>query len=188
MATLLALPDNASEQSLRAELQQHGLAVPDERWNQLGRLAGQGIDTREELLIIRDEAIGPRLAAVETEVLAWRPLVGKVRSYLALERAMENYGRGDVDAAILTLRRDESSEPAQGKAAAMVHAALSYFLHTKWQLLETRQGDGQVNTLLLDDARLEARAALEAQPEFQLPTFLVQSTNFKDFFDSCRSM
>lgn len=188
IASLLALSEDASEQSLRAELQQNGLAVPDERWNHLGRLAGQGVDTREELLIIRDEAIGPRLVAVETEMMAWRPLVGKVRSYLALERAMQNYSQGDVDAAILTLRRDESSEPAQGKAGAMVHAALSYFLHTKWQLTETRPGDGQVSTMLLDDARLEARTALEAQPEFQLPTFLVQSTNFRDFFDSCRSM
>lgn len=188
IASLLVLPDDASEQSLRAELQQHGFGVSDERWNQLGRLTGQGVDTREELLIIRDEAIGPRLAAVETEVMTWRPLVAKVRSYLVLERAMQNYGQGDVDAAILTLRREESSESAQGKAAAMVHATLSYFLHTKWQLLETKPGDGQVSTMLLDDARLEARTALEAQPEFQLPTFLVQSTNFREFFDSCRSM
>ena len=184
--SLLALPEGASEQSLRKALQESGLAVPDERWGQLGRLAGD--DSREELLIIRDEAIGPRLAAAEAELMLWRPLVGKVRSYLALDRAMQSYNRGDLDRAILALRRDESSEPAEGKAGAMMHAALSYFLHTKWQLIETRASDGRVSTLLLDDARLEAHAALEAQPEFQLPAFLVQSTNFRDFFDSCRSM
>jgi len=186
MESLLALPEGTSEQSLRTSLQETGLAVPDERWDQLGRLAVD--DSREELLIIRDEAIGPRLAAAETELMVWRPLVGKVRSYLALDQAMQSYSRGDLDTAILALRRGESSEPEQGKAAAMIHAALSYFLHTKWQLVETRQGDGRVSTFLLDDARLEARAALEVQPEFQLPTFLVQSTDFKEFFDSCRSM
>jgi len=186
IAPLVTLPEGASDQSLRAALQENGLVVPDQRWDQLERLGRD--DSREELLIIRDEAIGPRLAAAEAALMIWRPRVGKVRSYLALDRAMQSYNSGDLDTAILALRQGESSEPEQGKAAAIMHAALSYFLHTKWQLLETSQSDGQVSTLLLDDARLEARAAIDAEPEFQLPTFLVQSSRFSDFFDSCRSM
>ena len=183
---LLALPDSFTNEALRGALDALAVTVPPERWTRLGELSG--VEAPEGRAMVRDEALRAQLASAAEALRAWRPLVDKLGPYLALDRAIEDYNRGDLDAAILALRRGAAQEQAQGKAAAMMHATLSFLLFTKSQLLGQTKAGERVHELLLEDARLQAVAAVRASPEFRLPAFLARGARFEDFFESCRSM
>ena len=179
---LLQSSDVADEASLRQQLGGAGLAIPDERWEQVRGL-GEG-DFGEGLMAIRDEAVhGSLLDAVEV-MSRHRPLVDKLGSYVALNGAFQRYAAGDLDGAIASLRSfgDEAAR-APDRGAAVRHAALAYFLHTKSMMLGARDGTEQVATMLLADAELEVRHSLRFQQGFELPALLRRGVAFTEFFE-----
>lgn len=179
---LLQFSDVADEAGLREQLGAAGLAVPSGRWEEVRNL-GEG-DFGEGLLAIRDEAVqGSLLDAVEV-MSTRRPLVDRLGSYVALNGAFQRYATGDLDGAIESLRAvgDEATrKPNRG--AAVQHAALAYFLHTKSMMLGARDGTEQVATMLLADAELEIKESLRLQQGFELPALLRRGVAFTEFFE-----
>jgi hypothetical protein len=184
IATLLDTDSQIDEGALRREIGAANLNVPNERWTELGRLAGT--ETGEGLLAIRDEAVDGTLGDVVDVIAKHRPLADKLGSYVALSVAFEKYGTGDLDGAIESLRRVAPAR-ASDRSAAIRHAALAYFLHTKSTMLGEDGSGGQVVALLLADAEQEIRAALRVQRGFELPALLQRGAAFKSFFEGFSS-
>jgi hypothetical protein len=181
LEALLQSSDVADEASLREQLGAAGLAVPGGRWEEVRNLGESDLD--EGLLAIRDEAVhGSLLDAVEV-ISRHRPLVDKLGSYVALNDAFKRYAAGDLDGAIASLRSTgDAAARAPDRGAAVRHAALAYFLHTKSMMLGAGEGTEQVVTMLLADAELEVRESLRLQQGFELPALLRRGVAFTEFF------
>jgi hypothetical protein len=122
------------------------------------------------------------LGDVAAVVARHAPLADKLGSYVALSVAFEAYGTGDLDGAIESLRAAREAAGAD-RGAAIRHASLAYFLHTKWAMLGVDSREGPVASLLLADAEQEIRAALRVQQGFELPALLQRGAAFKSFFE-----
>jgi hypothetical protein len=189
LAPLLDVSDDVTESALRERLRESELPAPEIRWAELGEF--QGDETTQALLAIRDEAVDPTLLAAARELERWGPQIVGLVSYHALDQAYAALSRGDLDGAILALRRfggTPSGTVAVARAEALRHASLSYFLYMKWLMLAEPDRSGEVGVFLFDDARREAERAHAAQPGFALPTSLGRSDRFREFFDDCRPM
>ena len=189
LSPLLDLSDDVTESALRETLGELELTAPEARWTELGQF--QGDEAVQALLVIRDETADATLFAAAHELERWSPQIAKLVSFHALDLAYTALARGDLDRAILSLRRfgsTPSSDVPGGRAEALRHASLSYFLYTKWLLLAEADRSGEVGTFLFDDARREAERAHGAQTGFALPTTLGRSERFQEFFDDCKPM
>ena len=107
--------------------------------------------------------------------------------YRALDRSYAAFGDGDLDGAILALRRVqfEGGLPEQGRGSAMAHAALAYFLFLKSQV---EPDDGETDSLaaaLRRNALQEAELAALAEQGFRPPPALFESLAFQRFYDAC---
>jgi hypothetical protein len=181
---LFEQPDEVDEQSLRQRIDQAGLSgnLAASRWQEFQGVSGA--ETSEAILAIRNEAIRPVLAAAAEKLVSWEPVVGRFVPMQALIEAFAHLERGNLDGAIRTLReaRSRGSLPSEGKAGALGHASLSYFLYLKG--LAAGSGD-EVAGLLRDDAAREARQAFQADAGFALPATLFGNSGFRSFFDDC---
>jgi len=187
VAPVLDLGPDVTAEALRDALRTAGLDVPAEQWQRASD--PRGLEAQKVVLAIRDEATNEPLEQAARELSANLPLIRRLGTFLALDNAFAAFGRGDLDGAILALRSsDQATEGAEGRAAALRHAVLGFFLYTKSETLIDRERQGAVASMLVEDARSQLRAAFRAQPDFQLPETLIRDRRFRDFVEDCRSM
>ena len=137
------------------------------------------------LRVVRDSAVTPELAVIEETLAQWEPVARTFGPFLALNRAFCTFAKGNLDEAILSLReaRSAGSFPDAGREAALGHAAMSYFLFTKRLTLTDRNDAGEVSRFLEDDARREAKRAIQADSRIrELPRNLFSMDSFRKFF------
>jgi len=145
----------------------------------------QGDD--EQALLVRqaigDRALGAVLDASGPNLASWERVVGGLRPFLALTDAFAAFERGELNHAIHALRaaQSEGALPPNGKATALSHAALAYFLFVK---SKAGSADG-VTALLEQDARQEALEAVRADASFGLNETLFANVKFRTFFEDC---
>jgi hypothetical protein len=172
--------------ALRERLGEAGLSVPDRRWREVEELGAS--DPREGLLAIRDEAVHEPLLEAARVVADHRPLVARLGSYVVLNGAFRRYATGDLDGAIESLRSAGSgTTESPDRGAAVRHAALAYFLHTKSTMLGAGGDGARVAGMLLADAEFEIRQALLCQQGFELPALLRRGAAFAEFFEEVSS-
>jgi hypothetical protein len=186
LEALLQASAAADEAGLREQLGGAGLAVPGGRWDEVRNLGASDLD--EGLMAIRDEAVHGPLLDAEEVMSRHRPLVEKLGSYLALNDAFRSYAAGDLDGAIVSLRSagDVAARPPD-RGAAVRHATLAYFLHTKSMMLGADEPETQVASMLLADAELEIRQSLRFEQGFELPALLRRGVAFAEFFETVGS-
>jgi hypothetical protein len=136
--------------------------------------------------VVRDAIVLPELGRAQDLLSKWEAPLERLVPFAALNSAFLAYARGDLDDAILTLRKAGRSDraPLRGREAAMAHAAMSYFLHTKGRALSSGRGDADLAESLEQEARQEARLAIRADGGFRLPDGLFQSAPFRQAFQS----
>lgn len=161
---------------VRAVLDEAGLSdnVPGGLWSL--------VDTEGAWTIVRDVAVVPAIAMSERVLEESGPSVARLGPLAALTEAFGVFGTGDLEGAILSLRRAEHAGliPDRGDEAALAHAALSYFLHTKHRALAAMGAQDEVARSLEQDAAREAGlAAKAATAGFELPVKLFASQEFR---------
>jgi hypothetical protein len=180
--SLLPLFDAAlepSEPRLRENLGRAGLS-DGVGWGELAAL--REVDAHAAFATLRDEVARVELERLAGTLESRAPVIGRLVVFDALDRAYAAFGRGDLDEAIRALHEGGVSVPGPGDAAALHHAALSYFLYLKG----LTHGGTPVAALLEQDAVREAEAAVRASAAFDLPERLFESQGYRDFFESCR--
>ena len=132
--------------------------------------------------VIRDSAALPWLQGVKGRLDDLQPTVIKLGPFAALSHAFAVFERSDLDQSILILReaRWKGHLPEQGRAAALVHAAMAYFVYSKARAVA---GDSDVKRSLEQDVRLEARMAMQADRSFALPPDLFPNRAFRKTFE-----
>ena len=172
---------------LKQALTEAGLLVrvPADAWPLLegakGRDAGFYAETWRAL---RDAASGSELARVAERLPAWEKIANNLRPFAALNRALDAFTKGSLDDAIFVLRTAmaRGSFQAEGKPAAMAHATLAYFLHTKKLMQAGGGGSGDVTRLLEADVEREAKLAVRADGRVrQVADTLFRNKPFTDY-------
>ena len=132
--------------------------------------------------VIRDSAALPWLQGVNRRLDDLQPTVIKLGPFAALSHAFAVFQRSDLDQSILVLReaRRKGHLPEQGRAAALVHAAMAYFVYSKARAVV---GESDVKRSLEQDVRLEARMAKRADRSFALPQDLFPNRAFRKTFE-----
>ncbi len=162
--------------------------VSQEAWELLdeGRGSGEAL-AADAWKTIRDAALLPELIRAGRVAEGSEPLIVEVGPIVVLNEAFSAFFAGRIDEAILLIRTAHSQHrlPAEGRAAAVGHAALSYFLHTKRLALEHDEAVEAARQHLQADAEREARAAVRTDRRLlELPN-LFRSDSFRAFFAAC---
>lgn len=191
-AGLAGLGEPAAETApgeLRQALQGLDLAaaIPDDWWGWLERLQGGDERYLQAALAVRDQAAGSVLEAAGAGIETWERVAGTLDPFLTLRSAFESFARGELDGAIRLLReaRVAGRVPDTGKASALGHAALSYFLFVKSRAFEVASEGSELAGLLRGDAEREAQRAVRADETFRLPENLFVSRSYREFFEDC---
>jgi hypothetical protein len=193
LEAVLALVDERSSPGdadrMRQVLQENGLAagVPADWWAALERMDGTPDRAAHAWFLLGDRAAAGALSGAAGALDSWERLASVIGPYRALDRSYAAFEQGDLDGAILALRRvqSEGGLPGRGRGAAMAHAALAYFLFLKSQA-EPESGDtDSLASLLRQNALHEAELAALAEREFRPPPALFESPAFRRFYDAC---
>jgi hypothetical protein len=179
---VLELPESADEAALRAGLQQAGVDATRGDWNQLGELRES--DKAAGLRSIGERATAPLVGQAADTAARWSTKIGKLGAFAVLDGALTRFSGGDLDRAIRDLRGWSEETVTDPEAAALRHATLAYFLHTKWTLLPENKREQAVGALLYADASQEAQAAFRNDPDLRLPRAL-NDESFQQFVANC---
>jgi len=171
---------------LKQVLGKAGLAsnVPPEAWAIVEGASPGDRQAEEACRTLRDAAVQPQLLAGSAALQKLEPDLRKLGPFAALSGALFAFAQGDLDGAILVLRRAQGTGeiPVKGSEAAIAHAALACFLHTKSIALSMESADKAISEALKQDAQREALLAHQAEPGFRLPDGLFRSQSFRDAF------
>ena len=160
---------SGSASTLRQAADTLGLtdSIPASWWGRMDDLRGK--DERHEQAW---NTLTARLAAQVlvddgSKLAAWQELADVLDPFMTLSQAFGHFGRGDIDQAIGQLRvaSAEGRLPERGRAAALSHVTLSYFLFMKGRA-SAASGSTEVARLLRQDALDEAQYAMQAQQGF----------------------
>lgn len=161
-------------------------APPDAAVFLTGSPDGRPGSAAERCLVARDATVFPLVQETTRLLARHRRTLTSLGPIASLIGAFDAFDRGDLDAAILRLRRASSQGriPAAGRETAYVHAALAYFLHAKRLLLAKAESDGALIALLDEDLGREMEKAHRADETFRPPESMFRNASFRKDFEA----
>jgi len=147
---------------------------------------GRRSSAAERCLVARDAAVFPLVQDTAQLLARHQRTLTSLGPIATLIAAFDAFDRGEVDAAILRLRRSsgQGRMPERGRETAYVHAALAYFLHAKRLLLAKAEWDGTLIELLDKDLTMEIDKAHRADETFRPPETMFRNASFRKDFDA----
>lgn len=177
------------EKELRERLRQAGIDgnLRNEDWALLapGQGGGPGGDgaalPTSAGRVIRDAAVLRLLAQTLRQRDEWEPFLAGARPFATLNLVLRDFARGNLDEAILGLRKAEQQPwmSGRGRAPALAHAVMALMLDAKSAAVAAAGGEDRVIESLRLESRQKAKAAREADGTFRAPKGLFKSQSLQ---------
>lgn len=179
LARQTELPQTIAE--LREQLEAADLTAES---SDLVSALGGGRPADDALGATRDAALARALGARCEQFPGWIEVGGSLGPLREIDGAFRTFARGDLDRAILDLRRalKRGGPLATGRPGYLAHAALAYFLQTK----ATVQRDASVKQWLEADLQQVAQAAARLGVTVSLPPELFPASFRRRFAELAR--